>query len=306
MEKNIRTLKPKAISYDGILKELLDEFPSENIIELINNLFEKNYPRDSVVAKLTTESHKDGTEQRSDILFRIGSDMYHAEIQSNDDKDIAFRVFQYSYRAALQHGKTVEMDYLKLDFPKSVVFYLRTKDRTPHEITIELNLPDGNMVTFKIPAKHLKEYSIQDLTDKAMIAFAPYYPMLHEGEQLKSPQGLKNLKNDTLFIIDKIKEKADNGEIGRNAAELTIKSLEDILEYVMVKSKVDRKEVDEIMEAVARKYHLEPLNWREEGRIEGLAKGKEETAKKMLAKGYKIEDIQDITGLKAETIEKLK
>lgn len=44
---------------------------------------------------------------------------------------------------------------------------------------------------------------------------------------------------------------------------------------------------------------------REEGREEGLAEGREEIAKKLIEKGMKIEEIQEITGLSKERVEKL-
>ena len=304
----------KKISYDGIFKELLFEFPNENIVEFINNLFGKNYPCDSDVQKLETESHKDGKKKHSDMVLRVDGILYHAEIQSGDDKSMALRVFEYSYRAAMQHGRVQGDDCLRLHFPKSVVFYLRSSEKTPKVLTVELVLPDDNVVTFTTPTRHLKEYTLQDLTQRESVIFAPYYPMLFEGEPLKSREALENLKNEVLLLIDKIKEKADNGEIERKAADLIVKSLDEIFENVMIKSNVSKKEVDEIMEAVAQRYHLEPLNWREEGRIAGIAigeekgitKGKEEDATKMFSKGFSFEDIQDITGLRTETLEKIR
>ena len=301
------------ISYDGIFKELLDEFPAENVVDFINKLFERSHSRDSEVIKLETESHVDGKERRSDKIIRIGGDMYHVEIQSGDDNSIALRIFEYSYRAALQHGKTLTSGSLTLDFPKSVVFYLRTTAQTPTEITITLNLPDGTTTTYTTPVRLLKEYKLEDLIQDSSLIFAPYYPMLFEGESLKSPEMLKKLENECIFIIDKIKEKANNGEIGRKTTDLIVKSLEDILFNVMVKSKLSKEEVDETMEAVARKYVLEPLNWREEGIVIGFAKGKaEEEARmkkaimKMLARGDSIEEIQDVTGYEAAEIEKIR
>jgi len=294
--------KDKNISYDKIFKELLQEFPDESVVEFINHLFERNYQLNSEVQKLSTETQLNNEEKRSDIMLRIGGDVYHAEIQSNDDIGITLRVFEYSYRAALQHGKTQSNDSLKLRFPKSVVVYLRSDNNTPRELTIELTLPDENTVSFKIPTKHLSEYSLQDLTQDSSVIFAPYYPMRYEGDSLKSTGGLENLKNESILIIDKIKEKLNNGEITQKSADLIIKSLEDILKNTMVKSDISEREVDEIMEAVQQRYQLEPLNWREEGRIEG----KVESAKNMFNRGYAIEDIQDITGLKKEMLEKLR
>jgi hypothetical protein len=305
------------ISYDGIFKELLDEFPDKTVVEFINKLFERNHTHDSEVDRLETESHTHGKKRNSDKILRIGGVMYHTEIQSTPDSDIALRVFEYSYRVALQHGKTQDTDYLKLSFPRSVVFYLRTKGRTPKTITIELELPDGNTTTFDIPAKHLKDYTLQDLTHDSSLIFAPYYPMLYEGELSKEPQKLENLKNESIEIVDKIKTKADNGEIGRTTADLIVKGLEDILLNVMVKSNISQKEVNDTMEAVQQRYQLEPLNWREEGRIAGIAEGEtrgeargeakmRKATLKLLAKGLSIADIQDVTGYDTDKIEEIR
>ena len=293
----------KKISYDGIFKELIDESPNESIIELINNLFEVNYSLDCEVQKLATESHIGGKEQRSDILFRIDSDMYHAEVQSNDHNNISLRVFQYSYRAALLHGKTTEKGYLKLDFPKSVVFYLRSDEKTPKELTIELNLPDGNTALFKIPTKHLKEYKPQELIDKSMLAFIPHYPMTFDDNL--DEKALKKLKESNQIIVDGIANKAENGEIDSRIAGLTISGLKAVNKEILTQNKINQKEVDEIMEAIERRFNLDPLNWEASGRAKGKAEGKEEDAKKMFIKGFSFEDIQDITGLKTEILQKI-
>ena len=80
------------------------------------------------------------------------------------------------------------------------------------------------------------------------------------------------------------------------------------------------------MEAAAKRYYLEPLNWRAEGILigetrgkaegiligeakseaKGIIKGKAEAARKMFAKGFSFDDIRDITELDAQTLERLK
>jgi predicted transposase/invertase (TIGR01784 family) len=303
----------KNISYDGIFKEFMETFDDSVVVEFINELFDRKHSHNSKVARLATESHDDSKERRSDIVLRIGRDMYHVEIQSGNDNEIALRVFEYSYRAAMQHGKSQDENSLELEFPKSLVFYLRSNDKTPRELAVSLKLPDDNIVKFTIPTKRLGEYQPHDLTKNSLIALAPFYPMLFEGKNLKDPAELKRLEETVLFFKDEIASGVKDGKISRRVADLALKSLDDILKNVLVKSKLDRKEVDEIMENVMRKYHCEPLNWREEGRIEGLRKGKAEgkaegkveTAKNLFAMGLSFEDIQRATGLKVETLERL-
>jgi predicted transposase/invertase (TIGR01784 family) len=138
--------------------------------------------------------------------------------------------------------------------------------------------------------------------------------MRYEGELLESAQKAVNLEKDAVFIVDTIKSKLEKGEIAQKSADLIIKSLEDITRNVMVKSNIEKEEVDRIMEAVQQRFQLEPLNWREEGRvagrnegkIEGKIEGKEEDARKMFVKGFSFEDIQDITGFNTEILEKIR
>ena len=221
------------IKYDSVFKKLLEEFPDNTIIDLIDELFGQKHPHGTKVIRLATETHTDGKERRSDIMLRIGGEIYHAEIQSSDDSTIALRVFEYSYRAALQHGKTVEKDSLRLKFPKSTVFYLRSTPQTPREITVELELPDGKETSFKVPTKRLDEYAPQDLTRNGTVIFAPFYPMLYE-KKLKSAAELENLKNDVFFLIDKMREKVETGEMSQKTAEIITGSMEDILENTMI------------------------------------------------------------------------
>ncbi|MCL2086940.1 MAG: hypothetical protein FWH05_05015, partial [Oscillospiraceae bacterium] len=123
--------------------------------------------------ELNPESHFDGEEKRSDTMLRIGKDDYLVEVQSENDESMPLRIFVYQYRAALQHRTTLRADYLRLDFPKTVVFYLRGNKNTPHELTIELKLPDSNIVSYKVPTKRLSEYKPEDLISKSMLIFAP-------------------------------------------------------------------------------------------------------------------------------------
>jgi len=212
------------------------------------------------------------------------------------------RVFVYGYRAAYQHGKTVQSDLIELDFPKSVVVYLRSDEKTPKELTVRLKLPDWSVTEFKIPTRRLSEFSRDELIESSSLIFVPYYPMLFEGEPLKTSGGLEKLKTEAIYIIDRIKEKTVNGEVSVKTAELLINSLEDILENVMIKSKINQKEVEEIMEAVQGKYNLKPLNWR----AEGIAIGKADAAREMFAEGFAYDVVQRITKLMPEVLNQLK
>jgi len=306
----------------SIFKELIDELPDEYIILFINALFDRNYPTDAKVTRLATESRLNGAERRSDIIIGIKTNkknnIFCIELQSQSDMEITLRIFEYSCRAALQHGKTQDEGFLTLDFPQCVVFYLRSGAKTPKELTITLNLPDGSTTGFKIPVKKLEQYSPHELTEDSKIILSPFYPILYEGSPLKTADNLKKLESEVLTIIDKIKHKADSSAISQKAAELIVSALKSILNNVIEKSNVPKREAESIMEAAAKRYYLEPLNWRAEGKAEGILigeakseakgiiKGKIEAAKKMFAKGFSFDDVRDITGLSTQVLEQIK
>jgi hypothetical protein len=322
-------VKDKKFDYDGVFKELLNGFPDEDVVAFINSLFGRNYPRDSKVLRLATESHVDGEEKRSDMLLRVGDGMFHVELQSSNDNSIALRVIEYSFRAAVQHGRSLSGDFLELDFPKSVVFYLRSNKNTPKELTVRLRLPDDSVAAFKIPVRRLNEYTPEELTEASKVVFAPFFPMNFEGENLKSPEQFEKLKTSVDTIIDGIKAKKDESVINQRTADLAVKALEGVLKNVLLHSAFDKKEVEKVMEAVEKKYILEPLNWEEKGikkgikigeargRKEGEAKGRQEgeargehnakidTAIKMFLRGQTLEFVKEITELDEELLKRM-
>ncbi|MCL2020370.1 MAG: hypothetical protein FWG70_11550 [Oscillospiraceae bacterium] len=244
------------ISYDGTFKETLDGFTGEDIIELINELFQRDYPRNSEVIRLATESHADGEERRSDSVLRIGGEsMYHIEIQSSPDKTITLRVFEYAYRVAMQHGKTQGKDYLKLDFPKTVVFYLRSDEKTPRELSIELNLPDGSTAAYTVPTKRLEEYKPEDLVKKSMLIFAPFYSMLWEKKLEHNPAAFEELKAAVLFISDGINERLQKGEISKKSADFAVNALRCVFKNVLDKAKLNQQEVTNYHKSIGNQHN---------------------------------------------------
>ena len=288
------------ISYDGTFKELLDGFHNNDIVGTINRLFDEEHPKNSEVKKLATESHDNNKEMRSDKILQIGDDTYHIELQTDDDKSIVTRVFIYSYRAAMQHSKQDGVDFLELRFPKTVVFYLRSDENTPRELTVRLTLPDGNKVSYKVPTKRLCEYTPEDLTEKSMLIFAPFYSMLWENK-LKTPETLEELQNVMLFLSDGIKKQLENGEVSKITADYATNALRVILRNVLTKSKVKPEEVTNLMEAVEKRYNLDINNWRAEGKTEGAI----EFAKKLLGMGDSVDKVVTVTGLPREKVESL-
>jgi hypothetical protein len=308
----------KNISYDGIFEAILEHYPNKSVVGFVNKLFGKNYPPDSRVERLSTESHTDGSEHRSDVLFRINDDMLHFEVQTANDGRMALRVIEYSFYAAFKSGTKFDGDTIVIDFPESVVIYLRSNENTPKELNVRLNLPGGKVADFEITAKLMVEIPLAELTTESMLALFPFRPMNYERSK-NVPIDLNGLRTDVTAMAAELTRKVKNGEVDGMVADLAASSLKRIVKNVLVKANTEKKEAERIMEAVERDlFVIEPLVWeakgRTEGRAEGIAegeargeaRGRTETAREMFAAGLDYEFIRRITKLNPDVLEKLR
>jgi len=307
----------EAINFDGIVKELLEESSEKDVIRFINTLYEEDFPLDSSVTRLATETNSQGEQRRSDIMIAINERVFHAEIQSSPDSDMVFRMFDYGYRHALVHRKSVTIDTLELDFPDPVVIYLRNSEKTPTTFTINLNFPRNKAFSYKIPVKRIGDYTPDSLINGSLYALGPFYPMKYE-KALTGEHGkeiAQRLADELTLILDWIDEKVEKGDISKSYAALFTNGLMKTMSKVTSKAKiVDKEAIDKVMENVqTRRYVLDPLNWREEGREQGREVGREEgktqsrleTARRMKRKNLPIETIHEFTDLPIEEIQAL-
>jgi hypothetical protein len=294
------------LSYDSIVKELMDETSKENVIRFINYLYGKDFSLDSAVTRLATETHKKGKQRRADIMLMINERVYHMEVESDDeDTEMAFRMFDYGYRHAITQGITTTMHGLELDFPDPIVIYLRNTDKTPTEFTVKLNFTTKESFAYKIPAKRIGDYTPETLKEGSLFAIGQFYPMKYEkllsGEHDEETE--KKYAAELVSIFDWIDEEIQKGTISKGYAALFIDGLMKTASKVKSKAKILNEEViNKAMENIQqRKFVLDPLNWREEGRIER----QRETAKRMKQDKLPLDAIQKYTDLPIEEIQAL-
>jgi len=304
MEQEVR------IGYDGIFKKCFELYPKESVIEFINSLFDRNYPLDAKVERISTESHdENGNELRSDKLCKINGDMYHFEVQSGDDSNMILRVYEYSYWAAKENQKNIKNGIYELDFPESVVIYLRSTAKTPKNLKMILNLPNNKKAEYEVRTLHSREIQLTKLTEKSMLALFPFRPLKYEKDK-----DVQKMESDVLFMIEDLSKSIKGDEANKELAEFAVDSLKKITKNVMEKLNIDEREVNRFMEATNNElFVIEPLQWEArgvvKGRTEGIAigetKNKIETAKKMFAKGADFSFVQEVTDLNPDVLKKL-
>ena len=125
--------------YDKIFKKILT-LSSTAVVNLINGLFDTDYPPDSPITYNWTEFTDDSLRRiLADTILTInGTNSYHLEAQMTNDEDIIFRVFDYGYCHAC---RTSEKDIYSgtLHFPIPKIIYLYTKSKAPDKYKLTLD-----------------------------------------------------------------------------------------------------------------------------------------------------------------------
>jgi uncharacterized protein YjiS (DUF1127 family) len=253
--------------------------------------------------RLETETHHSDGERRSDFMLKIDERIFHIEVESNDSNgEMVFRMFEYGFRGAYMHGKSISGNTLKLKFPEPIVIYLRSSDKTSSDFIVEVEFGDKSISQI-IPVKKLSDYTPESLLDNNLYALSLFYPMKYEALLSKKHTDKDEIQflNEATAIIDRIVSEREKGEINTVEFDLILQGFEDIFLRVVSKSEIlMRREVDDFMENVGAKYAFKQLNWMEEARVEERQKREREREKERRLLESNLKDM----GLSPEQIER--
>ena len=164
--------------FDDAFAIMIEECP-EILIPTINEVFHTLYTEDTKVDLFRNEHHeKDGTII-TDIYTGIMDEIYHIECQSTEDNEMEIRMLRYDFSIAWKRAIWRE-GYCEVNFPKSCVLYLRSKATTPDELKVKLILQDGQTVIYTSPIIKVKEYDKNEIFQKKLLLFLPFYIMRYE------------------------------------------------------------------------------------------------------------------------------
>ena len=178
----------------------------------------------------------------------------------------------------------------RIYFPQSCVLYLRGKNG-PDFLEMELVMPDGQLVNYKVPVIRAERYTSDMIFQKKLLFLLPFYIIRYE-------KSVKKIEEDDAAFQTLI---AEYGEIGKKLEkEFLAKGkereyrdliglIDRILDYVCKESSRARKGIGDIMggqvleleserlERLLRERQEEArMKGLEEGRMEGRAEGQKE------------------------------
>jgi hypothetical protein len=274
-------------NYDELFKEELEHFSDEQTVMFINSTFGKNFPLDSKVTFLWTESNLEN-RRLSDLYIKIADSTFHMEIQSGEDGTMVLRMFEYGFRAAMQTISTDGNARMKLTFPDPVVFYLRGGRNTPTELALDVEFPHlGQTITYTVPTIRMIDYTFKQLADERKIPLMPFYPLKYE-------EAFSNGNERDLFFAELKEVPAilqglqQNSVITESQQNDILRTFKSLAEQTIRRTKIESLKGDE--EAMGAVQEMETFEiesvWatmdlykklgREEGIEQGIEQGKYE------------------------------
>ena len=180
---------------------------------MINDCFHKNYPMDAYVELLPTRSvlvskGEEGAakidDRDSDCVLKIGNDYYLMEVQAYDDEHMAIRIAEYTFIAARDRALGSQ-EHVTLNIPHFTVIYIKPSDKTPRYTNITYAFPDGQQVTWKEKNVFLSDLSKEEIIEKKLYAFIPFYAARYEYE-LTTENNYQKVLEDLAYFRDKMIE----------------------------------------------------------------------------------------------------
>ena len=59
----------------------------------------------------------------------------------------------------------------RIKFSRSCVIYLRTTVEMPDEETLEIEMPDGQVILYRVPILKLRDYTIDEIFEKNLLIY---------------------------------------------------------------------------------------------------------------------------------------
>ena len=281
--------------YDSAFKSIIKKCPRMALF-LINEMFFKTglideaYDGTERVELLDKElPDLDLVNREMDLRLAVCKTVrrtFHIECQSKPDGTIILRMVRYDTRTALEEADyTASRIRVKLD--DSGIVYLRSTRNTPKIMTVELEVPQGGLVSYKIPVIRMQDYTLEYINQNKLFILLPFLFFNYEKELSKAPND-KALYDEILALYDtilkKLRELADSGIITAYEASTLYDALKTVLDALGKTNKAEQEVASimggTILEFSADKYYdAGKVDGKIEGEIEGEAKGKQKMVK---------------------------
>ena len=289
MENQSITLPPPSpTAYDDAFRTMLNDC-SALIIPVVNLYFNENYTGNEEITFSKNEhylAHSDSTEDKrvTDSSFVITradktKKRYHIECEEQLNGSILVRMFEYDAQIALD-DRTIDGAELTVSFPHSAVMALRYAEKSPDTMKITVVTP-GGQTSYTVPIIKVQQYSLDELFEKKLLFFLPFYIFSHEKELAECDTNetkLEHLKDVYKGIRTRLDDLQRAGEIDGFMKKAIYTMINHVMALIAQKYENVRKGVEPIMGGKIIEYEAKDIL--NKGIEKGLEKGRDEERQK--------------------------
>ena len=271
---------PSPTAYDDAFRTMLNDC-SALIIPVVNLYFNENYTGNEKIIFSKNEhylAHSDSTEDKritdsSFIIVRADKTQkrYHIECEEQLNGSILVRIFEYDAQIALD-DRTIDGAELTVSFPHSAVMALRYAEKSPDTMKINVVTP-GGQTSYTVPIIKVQQYSLDELFDKKLLFFLPFYIFSHEKELPEcdvDEAKLEQLKATYRNIRSRLDDLQQAGEIDDFVKNAICSMSNHVMALIAQKYENVRKGVEPIMGGKIIEYEAKTIlnKGRDEGKVE--------------------------------------
>ena len=260
---------PSPTAYDDAFRTMLNDC-SALIIPVVNLYFNETYTGNEEITFSKNEhylAHSDSTEDKrvtdsSFIITRADKTKkhYHIECEEQLNGSILVRIFEYDAQIALD-DRTIDGAELTVSFPHSAVMALRYAEKSPDTMKINVVTP-GGQTSYTVPIIKVQQYSLDELFEKKLLFFLPFYIFSHEKElpECNSNEAkLEQLKDVYKGIRTRLDDLQRAGEIDGFMKKAIYTMINHVMAPIAQKYENVRKGVEPIMGGKIIEYEAKDI-----------------------------------------------
>ena len=168
-----------------------------------------------------------------------------------------------------------------MEYPNSVIIFLRPDNRIPDYMTITHRGPNGAEMSYKVPAVQIRDYTIDDIFEKKLFILLPFYLFTFANN-------FKNIENDEtgiqkiVEVLTYINRRLNNlyniNEIGAYQKRMILELMQRVSEKLTLKFRNIRKGVDSVMRGEVIRTQADEILERgiKQGIERGIERGEKE------------------------------
>ena len=267
--QNITLPPPSPTAYDDAFRTMLNDC-SALIIPVVNLYFNENYTGNEKITFSKNEhylAHSDSTEDKrvTDSSFVITradktKKRYHIECEEQLNGSILVRIFEYDAQIALD-DRTIDGAELTVSLPHSAVMALRYAEKSPDTMKITVVTP-GGQTSYTVPIIKVQQYSLDELFEKKLLFFLPFYIFSHEKELPECDSNeakLEQLKDVYKGIRMRLDDLQQAGEIDGFMKKAIYTMINHVMALIAQKYENVRKGVEPIMGGKIIEYEAKDI-----------------------------------------------